>query len=107
MDIKTLIRKISEIIDESYTQKNSYFRFPMQSASSRRWYEKRHSHDKVEWVEGGHSYSAEYSVSCSCRNIYAKGYYYRDGIKTTLTTIKNSLKRLQSMVNNEEGIENA
>lgn len=33
-------------------------------------------------------------MSCSCRKVYATGYYTKDGKKTTLTAIKNSYKRL-------------
>lgn len=106
MDVMNLIWKIENIIEESDAQKYAYFKTPPSSASSRRMYERQHSHDKVEWIEGGHTYTAEYSVSCSCKNVYAKGYYSKDGLKTTLTAIKNSLNRLKTMAAKVEVVEN-
>lgn len=90
------IAKIQAVIDCAEEMRNAYFWAPPGNASSRRWYEKKHSAERVEWEEGGRRYSAEFEASCSCRNIYARGYYYRDGQKTTLTAIKNSLKRLEA-----------
>lgn len=92
---RVLISKIEGIIDEAERMKGAYFFTPQGNAASRRWYEKQHSHERVEWTEGGHTYSAEYTVSCSCKNVYAKGKYTKDGTKTTITAIKNSLKRLK------------
>jgi len=88
------INAIREIINEAATMKNAYFFTPHGNAGGRRYYEKQHSHDQVKWTEGGHTYTAEYIVSCSCANVYAFGKYTKDGNKTTLTSIKNSYKRL-------------
>lgn len=99
-----LIKKIEEIVYEAEKMKGAYFYTPPENASLRRSYEKYHSHGPVEWSEGGHTYSAEYEVSCSCRNVYAKGYYYRDEKRTTITTIKNSLKRLKERAKKEETV---
>lgn len=95
--MKNTIAAISAIIAEAETMKNAYFFTPPTSASGRRSYEKYHSHELVEWEEGGHSYSAQYTVDCSCKNVYASGSYTKDGKKTTLTAIRNSLKRLEAM----------
>lgn len=92
--MKEIIAAIAAIIEEAATMKNAYFFAPPSSASARRSYEKKHSHAKVEWEEGGHTYTAEYTVDCSCKNVYAYGTYTRDGSKTTLTAIRNSYKRL-------------
>lgn len=91
-----VIFEIEAIIEEAECMKNAYFFHSPSSASSRRWYEKQHSHGMVKWEEGGHRYSAKYTVSCSCANIYAYGEYTRDGKKTTLVAIRNSLKRLKA-----------
>ena len=107
-----VIQAVSDIVEEAERMRNAYFWTPPQRASSRRWYENKHSHPKVTWEEGGHTYSAEYSVDCSCRNIYAKGYYSRDGHYTTLTAIRNSLHRMiaaeeiEEKTNNDEKKEN-
>lgn len=93
MDSITL-KALEAIIDEADTMRGAYFFRPPMSASNRRSYEKRHCHDRIEWTEGGHTYSAEYVVSCSCANVYARGTYTRDGKPTTLTAIRNSYNRL-------------
>lgn len=100
--IPMIISRIEEIINEAERMKGAYFYTSPMNASGRRSYEKFHSHSPVEWVEGGHKYSAKYTVECSCRNVYAKGYYYKDDKKTTLTAIKNSLKRLKKEHNISE-----
>ena len=94
--IMMLISEIEKIIYEAEKMRGAYFYTPPGNASSRRSYERYHSHGPIEWEEGGHTYSAEYTVKCSCRNVYAKECYYKDNKKTTLTAIKNSLKRLKS-----------
>ena len=94
MDKKELVLKVNMIVEEAKDMKNAYFFHSPQMASGRRQYEERHSHDMVEWTEGGNTYTAQYTVSCSCANIYAKGIYTKNGKTTTLTAIKNSLKRL-------------
>ena len=90
-----MINSIESIVNEAEAMKTSYFFHPPVHASERRSYEKKHTHPKIEWDEGGHHYTAEYTVTCSCKNVYAFGEYTRDGKKTTLTAVKNSLKRLK------------
>ena len=90
-----IINKIRAIVDEAETMKKAYFFHAPTSAGGRRSYEKHHSHELVEWTESGHSYTAQYTVTCSCANVYAQGTYTKDGKQTTLTAIRNSLKRLE------------
>lgn len=97
--MNTTIEAVKAIIEEAEAMKNAYFFKPPMNASSRRSYEKRHTHETVSWEEGGHQYTAAYEVSCSCSNVYAAGCYTKDGRKTTLTAIRNSLKRLTTMIN--------
>ena len=89
-DLKTL----GAIIDTAENMRNAYFRFPPTFPSSRRDLEISNTFDKIEWEEQGHKYSASYEVHCSRRNIYASGYYSRDGFRTTLTAIRNSYNRM-------------
>lgn len=96
-DNSVIIEAVGGILREAENMRGAYFYTPPGRAGSRRSYEKAHSHPMIEWEEGGHHYSAQYEVSCSCRNVYAKGTYTRDGLKTTLTAIKNSYKRLQAL----------
>ena len=96
MNDKTfVIQAVQSIIDEAEKMRNAYFFSAPQCAGMRRSYEKYHSHDKVTWTDGKDIFTAEYSVRCSCKNVYASGEYTKNGNKTTLTAIKNSLKRLQ------------
>ena len=87
---------IRGLIETAERFRNAYFWTPPCSASSRRWYEEKNTVPLITWEEGGHAYTAEYIVSCSCRNVYARGEYTRDGEKTTLTAIRNSLKRMEN-----------
>ena len=87
---------IAAIIAEADHMRSAYFFQPPNSASSRRAYEKRHTHEEITWTESGHTYTAAYDVSCSCANVYARGTYTRDGKKTTLTAIRNSYKRMSA-----------
>lgn len=88
------INEIRDIIATAEKFKNAYFWAPPSGASARRSYERYHSRPEITWTEGGHTYTAAYTVSCSCKNVYAYGTYTKDGQKTTLTAIRNSLKRL-------------
>ena len=90
------VNAIKAIIDEATAMRNAYFFHSPINAGSRRSYEKYHSHDMVEWEDNGHTYTAKYTVSCSCANVYAKGEYTKDGKPTTLTAIKASYKRLSA-----------
>ena len=90
----TITESIKAIIDEAEKMRGAYYYDSPKSAGSRRSYEKAHTHPEIMWEEGGHTYTARFTVSCSCANVYATGHYTRDGKKTTLTAIKNSYKRL-------------
>lgn len=91
----TTKQEIKAIIDEAETMKGAYFFQPPKNASGRRSYEKKHSHDEVHWTEGGHEYTAAYTVTCSCSNVYASGSYTKDDKRTTLTAIRNSYNRMK------------
>ena len=89
-----LINKLEGLIATAHRFKSAYYWTAPATASERRSYEKRNSIPKFQWEEGGHEYTAAFTVNCSCRNVYAYGTYTKDGVKTTLTAVKNSLKRL-------------
>lgn len=54
------------------------------------------------WNDGYHTFTAGYTVKCKYNHIFSKGFYYCDSIKTNLTAIKNSLKRLEKEQEQEE-----
>lgn len=91
---QNVTKAIGKIIEEAEKMRGAYYFIPPQNAGMRRSYEKYHSHERVEWSEGGHEYSAEYTVRCTCSNVYASGEYTKDGKRTTLTAIRNSYNRL-------------
>ena len=95
-NLNEVIAAVRGIVDEAERMRGAYFFRPPANAYGRRRYEQEHSHAKVAWEEGGHAYTAEYVVSGSCNNVYACGTYTRDGKKTTITAIKNSLKRMEA-----------
>lgn len=84
------------IITEAETMRGAYFFTPPASAGGRRTYERQHTHPRVTWTEGGRTYTAEYSTRATCRAVYAVGTYTRDGQRTTLTAIRNSLRRMEA-----------
>lgn len=47
----------------------------------------------VEWDEGGNRWTAKFMADCSGKNVYAQGEYTKNGAKTTITAIKNSIAR--------------
>jgi hypothetical protein len=91
-----IVAALGHLIDEADTHRAAYFFTPPGHASARRAYEKRHSVPEITWTESGHTFTAEFSVSCSCRNLYARGTYTKDGQRTTLTAIRNSYNRLKA-----------
>ena len=90
------IHQISSLIAVADHYRYSYYMTPSSLAAGRRLEEKRGTVPEFTWTEGGHKYTACYKVTCSCVHVYASGYYTRDGKKTNLTTIKNSLARLEA-----------
>lgn len=92
------INKIGEIIDAAEKYKNAYFFNPPASASSRRWLEKKYNFPEIEWKDGDDTYTASFSLECSCRNIYTFPYYTKNGKTTNLTAIRNSYKRLVNSI---------
>lgn len=90
------INKINDVIWTAEKFKNAYFLGSVGNAYNRRRTEEKNSIDYFEWQDGKDVYSAEYTVSCSCKHTYASGSYTKNGNKTNLTAIKNSLKRLEA-----------
>ena len=93
--MKNKLKQIEDIIDTAdYCMRS----FLWSGDNGNRYMRNRRAKDfncpEVTWVEGGDEYSAEYTFSQSRKHTYAKGYYYKNGNRTTLTAIKNSYKRL-------------
>ena len=85
---------VVEIADQ---MKNAYFWHPVGTASGRVYYDETHSACH-EWDEGGNHYSASFRTESSCAHIYTYRSYWKDGERTNLTAIRNSLKRLNGEI---------
>lgn len=92
--MQKIIEQIKNLIETSEKLSGAYFWTSPTSAGARRSMEKRYSIPEFRWHENGNEYSAEFTVTCSCSNVYVRGAYKKNGKKTTLTAIKNSYKRL-------------
>ena len=90
----SVLNSLEAIIETAEKCRNAYFWSAPSSASARRYMERENSIPEITWRDGKDTYTAEYVVSCSCHNVYAKGIYTRNGNKTTLTAIKNSYNRM-------------
>lgn len=99
-----VIDKIYNVLYEVDRCKGSYFWRPASSASTRRHNERKHNIEPFEWSESGDTYTARFVYEESCNNVYAYGVYTRNGKKTTLTAIKNSLKRMEQRQRKERVI---
>lgn len=96
MTNREIITQILDIINQVEKFKNVYFWQPEDTAGGRRSMEKRESRPEVAWVDGKDTFTAEFVVSCTCSHTEARGIYTRNGKRTTLTAVRNSLKRLEA-----------
>lgn len=101
MNTKSIINALESIIATAEKFKSAYFFTPPGNASERRSYEEHYSIPFFAFEYNGIEYTCEYRISCSCRNVYARGIYTRNGNRTTLTVIKNVLKRMKEGANND------
>lgn len=95
----SLLRKLVATADY---YRYAFYMTPHSSAAGRRMEEKQATVQEFAWTEGGHKYTACYKVTCSCARVYATGYYTRDGKRTNLTAVKNSLKRMEAEQEDQE-----
>ena len=95
MNKNEIIAHLENVIDTAETCRNAYFWTPGGTASSRRRNESRRNIPAVEFEIGKDTWEIGYSYSESCSNVYASGAYYRNGKKTTLTAVRNLLKKLE------------
>jgi len=93
--MNTTIEHISRVIATAERCKNAYHWTPSQSAGGRRSNEARNTIAPVTIAAGHDTWVIGFDYRETCRNVYASGHYYRNGKKTTLTAVKNLLKRMQ------------
>lgn len=85
--------KLEEFVGRCEYYKNSYFWTPPIRASERRYKEEKDNIEEFEFKVNEDTYSIQFEVSMSCKNVYAKSYIYKNEVKTTLTVIKTLLKK--------------
>lgn len=95
MEERLIVEKGRLLLSIAEKMKGSYFFTPPSKAYDRRKYEEKYSIEKFEWDENGHHFTAEFNTRCSCKNIYAKGYYTKDNNRTNITAIRNSINRME------------
>ena len=93
----TTVESIRDIISQAEKFRSVYFWRPEGSAGGRRSMERRESRPEIQWQDGKDTYTAAFEVSCTCSHTEARGIYTKNGKKTTLTAVRNSLKRLESL----------
>ena len=96
------IHSIRALLAVADFYRNAIFLIPPSWSLGRQQEETRGYIPEFSWTEGGHRFTASYSVCCTDKRVIARGYYTRDGKKTNLTAIKNSLKRLEEEQEQEQ-----
>lgn len=99
-DLDTL-KKLEHLFDIVYKCRNAYF-WEGGCAAERKWKEKHYTVPEIKWTENGVEYSAAFEVSCSRAYVYTRGKYYEDGIRTKITAIKASYKRMKELLSPAE-----
>lgn len=93
-----LLTKLKKLIDIHDRYQHSFYYSPAPSAASRRFNEAKNSVPTFSFTFGGDLYSLAYEYRETCKNIYAKGQYYRNGIRITVREIR----KLVALIEKEE-----
>ena len=91
-----IIKRLEKIVLTAEKMQKAYYFTPPKKAAQRRLYEAQNTIPEITWTDGKDEYTAAYTVQCSAHNVYAKGKYTRNGEKTTLKAIRNSLNRMRA-----------
>jgi len=95
---------IANVVDTAEVCKNTYFWKPGANASSRRRNEQCYSIEPVSFEFAGDTWTLGFEYSESCSNVYASGHYYCNDKKTTLTAVKNLLKKVELVYEREKQV---
>nr|DAH99924.1 MAG TPA: hypothetical protein [Caudoviricetes sp.] len=71
---------------------------PFFRAAERRQAEAENDVERREFNFGGVNYSFRFYLQCSCNWNYLRGYYYKNGVRTTFTTVKNLPPKMDELV---------
>lgn len=101
-ELKNIVSYLEMIVDTATKFKNAYFWHGRGNSSQRQSYDEYYSIPEKTFVYNGIEYSVEYRVTSTRNNVYANGIYKRDGKKTTLTAIKNVMKKMYEEIERSE-----
>ena len=73
--------------------KNSYFFQSPGLARARRKYEEENSISKFTVILNNDEYELEFTVNCSCNNVYVYKTIVKNGVRTNLKALRNSYKK--------------
>lgn len=83
----------------SRTQGCYFWRGDNGNRAARDWRAQQYEIPEFSWVEAGHTYTAAFSFYQTRNRTIASGSYTKDGKKTTITAIRNSVNRLKEAHN--------
>ena len=96
-DYTLIIAHLNAVIAQADRCKKAYYWTPGKNASARRYNEEQNNIAPLTIEDvNGDTWTVGYTYRETCSNVYASGHYYRNGQKTTLTAVKNLLKRLSA-----------
>lgn len=110
VDIEALreyLAHCENVIEMAERCRNAYFWSPSGNARGRRANEDRNNIPKETFEYNGVEWEIGYSYEESCKNVYAKGLYCKDGKRTTLTAVRGLVKRLTAEIEILESLEKA
>lgn len=100
-ELKTKVAEVEHLVERAEYVKYAWFWDGGNGNRSQRESRGEYLSAYAEWEEGGHKYTADLTVTQSRANTFVYRDYYKDGKKTNLTAIKNSLMRMQKTLDEE------
>ena len=94
-DLAEIAATLQTVIDISRRMRSAYTMFPPSSARERRQMENRNTVELAKFEYSGHVYVVAYETRVNVRNVYAHGYYEKDGEKVTLRAITKCLESIK------------
>lgn len=101
-----LFREYASLMESCQQTRGCYFwKGDNGNLAARAWRAKKYEVPEFGWTEGGHTYTAAFHFSQTRYKTYAHGVYTRDGEKTTILAIRNSINRLKENKDEQTGKE--
>lgn len=94
-DKSYILNVLKKFVAHCNYYKGSYFWTPFRKADDRRKSEEKAEFEEVEFEYMNNNYKISASATVSCKNFYFDKVIKRNGEKTTMTVIKNLIKKLE------------